>query len=162
MLGTTATHKSESASFFLLQKGVVNYLTFPKPTHEPSKKFTVREALESLRKIMPVEFDKSVRLDDGTIVWNHNVETTGLKKDAERLVPHGLAKTVRRTNPIQHHSLNRCVTNRERARLQSFPDGFRFYGTPAEHSDQIGNAVPVRLAHAIAKSAMESHEYEMD
>ena len=45
----------------------------------------------------------------------------------------------------------RTVSVREAARLQSFPDGFRFCGTmnPAFH--QIGNAVPPLLAKALAQ-----------
>jgi len=41
-----------------------------------------------------------------------------------------------------HWEENRALTNRERARLQSFPDDFVFYGTPAEVRLQIGNSVP--------------------
>jgi DNA (cytosine-5)-methyltransferase 1 len=43
----------------------------------------------------------------------------------------------------------RTISVREAARLQSFPDGFRFCGTMNPAFRQIGNAVPPLLAHAV-------------
>ena len=44
----------------------------------------------------------------------------------------------------------RTISVREAARLQSFPDGFRFAGAMNASFRQIGNAVPPLLAYAIA------------
>ena len=49
-----------------------------------------------------------------------------------------------------HPTQNRLITHREAARLQSFPDWFRFYGSKLSRYHQIGNAVPPLLAQAIA------------
>ena len=49
-----------------------------------------------------------------------------------------------------HPDQHRPITHREAARLQSFPDAFRFVGTKVEIARQIGNAVPCLLAAAIA------------
>lgn len=52
-----------------------------------------------------------------------------------------------------HYSENRRITVQEMAALQSFPPDMRFYGsTETEKRKQIGNAVPVEFATAIARS----------
>lgn len=60
-----------------------------------------------------------------------------------------------------HPYLNRAITVREAARIQSFPDSFVFTGTKSSQMKQVGNAVPPRLANAIAtaiKIDMEENE----
>jgi len=51
-----------------------------------------------------------------------------------------------------HPSQHRPITHREAARLQSFPDSFRFIGSKIEIAKQIGNAVPPLLAARVADS----------
>lgn len=51
-----------------------------------------------------------------------------------------------------HPSQHRPITHREAARIQSFPDNFTFVGSKIEIARQIGNAVPPRLAAAVASS----------
>ena len=49
-----------------------------------------------------------------------------------------------------HPVLNRAITAREAARIQSFEDTYIFYGTKVAVRTQIGNAVPPLMAKAIA------------
>jgi DNA (cytosine-5)-methyltransferase 1 len=49
----------------------------------------------------------------------------------------------------------RTISVREAARLQSFPDGFRFAGTMNPAFRQIGNAVPPLLARQIGSTVMD-------
>jgi DNA (cytosine-5)-methyltransferase 1 len=49
-----------------------------------------------------------------------------------------------------HPEQHRPITHREAARLQSFPDDFKFLGSKIEIAKQIGNAVPPLLAARIA------------
>jgi len=53
---------------------------------------------------------------------------------------------------FSHPYLNRAITVREAARIQSFPDNFIFYGTKGSQMKQVGNAVPPILARKIAKT----------
>jgi DNA (cytosine-5)-methyltransferase 1 len=55
-------------------------------------------------------------------------------------------------HPVEH----RTITLREGARLQSFPDDFRFFGNREEIARQIGNAVPPLLAKAVAASILDT------
>ena len=50
----------------------------------------------------------------------------------------------------------RTISVREAARLQSFPDGFRFSGTMNPAFRQIGNAVPPLMAFAIAQTMRQT------
>lgn len=50
-----------------------------------------------------------------------------------------------------HYEQDRTLSQREAARLQTFPDSFEFKGSLNEVNNQIGNAVPVLLAYQIAK-----------
>ena len=46
----------------------------------------------------------------------------------------------------------RCISLREAARIQSFPDGFKFIGSMNSALRQIGNAVPPLMAYNVALS----------
>lgn len=54
-----------------------------------------------------------------------------------------------------HYPDPRPLTNRERARLQSFPDNFVFVGSNAEVRRQIGNAVPPVGVHLVANRLLK-------
>lgn len=59
------------------------------------------------------------------------------------------------SNRCIHPTLNRALTPREGARLQSFDDDFKFFGNRSQITKQIGNAVPPLLGKAIAKKVKE-------
>lgn len=57
---------------------------------------------------------------------------------------------------VYHWAESRALTNRERARIQTFPDWFVFEGTKESVRRQIGMAVPVRGAEVIFDSLFNS------
>ena len=60
-----------------------------------------------------------------------------------------------------HPRQPRPLSTREGARLQGFPDDYKFYGSRTERNLQIGNAVPVFLSAAI-KDSVKTYLIEND
>ncbi|MFP6698439.1 MAG: DNA cytosine methyltransferase, partial [Alphaproteobacteria bacterium] len=61
-------------------------------------------------------------------------------------VPGGENMLVKINGEVQYFTVG------EAARIQTFPDGYIFHGSWSKTMRQLGNAVPVRLAHVIASS----------
>ncbi|MCT6891042.1 MAG: DNA cytosine methyltransferase [Lactobacillus sp.] len=57
---------------------------------------------------------------------------------------------------MYHWSEPRALTNREKARLQTFPDTFEFVGSKESVRKQIGMAVPVRGARIIFEAILKT------
>ena len=64
--------------------------------------------------------------------------------------PSGTVINVRKSMWI-HPVLDRAISIREAARLQTFPDSFVFCGSKDKQYQQVGNAVPPIMAKAIAE-----------
>lgn len=57
---------------------------------------------------------------------------------------------------VFHYNQNRALTNRELARIQTFPDDFTFIGNNGKIQQAIGNAVPPKLAYELALKIKEA------
>ena len=75
--------------------------------------------------------------------------------------PSGTVVNVRKSMWV-HPVLNRAISIREAARLQTFPDSFVFYGTKDKQYQQVGNAVPPIMAKAIAKKLAAQLKRSLD
>ena len=62
-----------------------------------------------------------------------------------------------RKNMLVHPSADRGLSIREAARLQSFPDHYRFHGSIGFQQQQVSNAVPPLLAKSVFDSISRAH-----
>lgn len=89
-----------------------------------------------------------------------NVKKAKLSQIYRRLDPDKPAYTVTGSGGggthIYHYSEPRALTNRERARLQTFPDTYEFMGSKESVRKQIGMAVPVRGAEIIFDAILKT------
>ena len=96
-----------------------------------------------------------------------NVTGAKISQIYKRLDPNKPAYTVTGSGGggthIYHWEENRALTNRERARLQTFPDTYVFQGSKESVRKQIGMAVPCDGARVIFEAILKSFagiEYE--
>lgn len=92
----------------------------------------------------------SRRVCDGTPSEKRGGAPSGLKR-----LPYDepcLTITSAASSEFIHPILNRMLTIRECARVQTFPDSFKFCGTDAQKLTQIGNAIPPAFAYKMAKA----------
>ncbi len=124
----------------------------PIPPDVPNQELTrqAEQVIERLSYIRP-----------GENVWNAdlperlklNVKGATLSQIYRRLHPDQPAYTITGSGGGGTHGYHwqepRALTNRERARLQTFPDHFVFEGSKESVRKQIGMAVPPRLSQVI-------------
>lgn len=112
-------------------------------------------ALEKL-KMIPPEGDKSSLPKE--YHGNQKFKTTWSRLKWDDLSPTIDTRFDTPSNGRNSHPvLNRAITPREAARIQSFPDSYVFLGKKTSVCKQIGNAVPPLLAKAIGEQILESY-----
>ena len=88
-----------------------------------------------------------------------NVKGAKISQIYKRLDPDKPAYTVTGSGGggthVYHWKENRALTNRERARLQTFPDDFIFEGSKESVRKQIGMAVPPKAAKVIFNAVLK-------
>ena len=154
-------------------------LTFKVPTLRNPRIITSKEAIESppipinahnneltkqsenviqrLKFIKPGENAFNAKLPEHLKL---NVKGAQISQIYKRLDPNKPAYTVTGSGGggthIYHWKENRALTNRERARLQTFPDDFIFYGSKESIRKQIGMAVPPKGVKIIFESILKT------
>jgi DNA (cytosine-5)-methyltransferase 1 len=117
---------------------------------------TVRDALHGLpdpespaaRRIADHRFQPGARAYPGHTGSPLDLPAKTLKA-GDHGVPGGENMLVRDDGTVRYFTL------REAARIQTFPDGYRFHGSWSETMRQLGNAVPVMLGRVVAASVAE-------
>lgn len=124
----------------------------PIPADAPNNERTKQSAnvIERLKHINPGENAFSASLPKELQL---NVRGAKISQIYKRLDPAKPAYTVTGSGGggthMYHWAEHRALTNRERARLQTFPDDYVFCGSKEEVRKQIGMAVPCKGAEVI-------------
>src|SRR5699024_2894443 len=124
-----------------------------------------QRVIERLKLIDPGEnaFNARRMTDE----YRLNVRGATISQIYKRLLPDKPSYTITGSGGggthVYHWEEPRALTNRERARLQTFPDDFAFEGSKESVRKQVGMAVPVRGAQIIFEAILKSfagEEYE--
>lgn len=139
-------------------------ISFPRETHgekAQERLVTCFDVLHELSEVDPTNGNGLVEIrrpDDSYIfVENHTIEGTNQKKGLEPIKADQPAHTVCRKSNILHYKHKRTLTIREMSRLQSFDYSFKFCGSRKDQVNGIGNAVPVKMAMAVAEAVSVVH-----
>ena len=125
------------------------------PNHDKTQQSIT--VMERLKYIKPGENAFTANLPNHLML---NVKGAKISQIYKRLDPKKPAYTVTGSGGggthIYHWKENRALTNRERARLQTFPDDFVFLGTKESVRKQIGMAVPPEGVQIIFDAILKS------
>jgi DNA (cytosine-5)-methyltransferase 1 len=143
--------------------------SFPTPTYRDYSK-----EVNLFYQYLPQWIPSKLALENVDGLPNHDIRIHGdrVRSRYEKIPPGGRDKVdhTDRINPERpsgtvlvgskagggrphiHPYYPRHITVREAARLQSFPDWYKFLGTGTAQYRQVGNAVPPLLAFALGKS----------
>ena len=151
----------------------------PSPMYGPGKKYPYVTAGEALRGVEKIPYNnEKMNIAPKTVEMLKLIPEggnfTSIPKDSPLYVKGMISHVYRRIKLDEpsrtiiaaggggtwgyHYPEPRPLTNRERARLQSFPDNFIFEGSNAEVRRQIGNAVPPKGVEAVARALMPLFE----
>ena len=108
------------------------------------------DLLEKLKNLQPGKVEKSSRIP------RLRLEGLGMTVRAGTTSERGSWSAPRPCHPIHP----RVLTTRECARIQSFPDWFRFHPVKWHGNRQVGNAVPPLLGMAVGSVIFSSLGYE--
>jgi DNA (cytosine-5)-methyltransferase 1 len=138
---------------------------------EPENEFQVEMRKDSLhlydhqaKKLQPLQFARMSSIKAGQGFKDLPPELrpkSGYSGAYGRLDDQMIAPTITRwvfhsgSGRYGHPREARLLTIREAARIQTFSDDFRFFGTYVEKASQVGNAVPPLLAFAFAQKIRE-------
>lgn len=148
----------------------------PAPTHK-NQPISVGEALaniphdaknQELTSQSQTVIERLKHIKPGQNAWNSNlpahlqlnVKGAKLSQIYRRLEVHKPAYTITGSGGggthVYHWDEPRALTNRERARIQTFPDNYEFIGSKESVRKQIGMAVPPAAAQIIFEAILKT------
>ena len=151
----------------------------PLPTHGEGRANPYVTAGQAIKGALDVRFNnEKINSADKTRRMLELIPAGGnftdIPKDHELYVKGMISHVYRRIHPDEpsktiiaaggggtwgyHYPDPRALTNRERARLQTFPDDFEFKGNITEVRRQIGNAVPPEGVRGLARKLLPLFE----
>lgn len=156
-----------------IRKDIETEFTYPEKTE---KKLTIKEVIDDLPKLASGQeseipnhiamkhsaqmLEKMSYVRDGGDRMDIPEKLRPKSGDARKYIRYDSTKpsvcVTGDMRKIFHYEQNRALTARELARIQSFPDDFIFEGASIQVQQQIGNAVPPKLAYQIALQVEEA------
>ncbi|WP_440675490.1 DNA cytosine methyltransferase [Candidatus Pelagibacter sp. HIMB1593] len=162
-----------------------NKINFEKPKKIEGPFVTCKQAIDKIpewasHQELTKHDDKVIRrlkkTAEGKNVWDLDNDEDGLPGVKKARMSH-IYKRLDSSKPsytvtgsggggthVYHYKENRALTNRERARLQTFPDTYNFIGGKESIRRQIGMAVPVlgakKIMNAVKKALKKNKQYK--
>ena len=139
----------ERVIFFGIRNNISKNIEFAWPKEKQTVTKTLRDAISDL----PIEYDEDIQ----HIGTKHKVKITGYMGnrtlDWDDVSPTITGRGGGTGGPVinVHPSGERRMTVREYARIQTFPDDFKFSGSVSSMYRQIGNAVPPKFSKVLSK-----------
>lgn len=158
--------RSDLGVKFKVPKPSMKKMTVKKCIEDPRIEKTVGNQELTRQSVTVVERLKHIK--PGENAWTAdipehlklNVKGARLSMIYKRLDPDQPSYTVTGSGGggthIYHWDEPRALTNRERARIQTFPDSFTFFGSKESVRRQIGMAVPVEGAKIILEAVLKT------
>ena len=142
-----------------IDRVVLSDVILPLEEYANSPGFTYSEDKKRVMDLVPpggcwVDLPKDVQVE----YMGKILESGGGKRGYAKRLSMDHPSTTLTTSPCQkqtekcHPSVTRPLNIKEYAAIQTFPKDYMFYGSIAQQYAQIGNAVPVKLAHTVANS----------
>ena len=158
----------EKDNFFLYPAKPINSsISSQEAISEPP--ISSNDPLHSMVKHPPQVIERLSFIDEGENVWNAKRMPNRLKLKKTKNTLSQIYRRLRKKEPsytvtgsggggthLYHWEENRALTNRERARLQTFDDSYKFFGGKNDIRKQIGMAVPVKGSKMIIKSVLDA------
>lgn len=131
----------------------------PIPKDAPNQELTkqAKQVVERLKHIKPGQNAWNADLPEELML---NVKKAKLSQIYKRLDPDKPSYTITGSGGGGTHGYHweepRALTNRERARIQTFPDNFKFFGPKENVRRQVGMAVPPLGAKVIFEALLKT------